>query len=97
MTGSFSLWSENGDGSAQQQIKGMKANGVALLARDEYAPFADDVVTAGFFTQQVTVVDEDPNTGKKTNRKWIFSAPFNIIGFDLGDVDWWHDDWGEGE
>ncbi len=97
LTGSFSLWSENGDGSAQQQIKGMKANGVALLARDEYAPFADDVVTAGFFTQQVTVVDEDPNTGKKTNRKWTFSAPFNIIGFDLGDVDWWHDDWGEGE
>ena len=51
-------------------------------------------MTAGFFTQPVTVTDENPETGKKTSRKWTFSAPFNVMGVDPGEVDWWADDWG---
>ena len=97
VTGSFALWSENGDRSAQKQISGMKANAVVLLARDEHAPLGDEVVAAGFFSQAVTLVDEDPKTGKKKNRKWTFSAPFNMLGRDQGDIDWWGDDWGTKE
>ena len=48
-------------------------------------------------SQAVTLVDEDPKTGKKKNRKWTFSAPFNILGRDQGDIDWWGDDWGTKE
>lgn len=96
-TGSFAIWSESADGSAQKQIGRVKANGVMMLARDPYSPIATDVAAAGFFVQQTTVVDEDPDTGKKRNRKWTFSAPFNLIGVDLGDVDWWADDWGESD
>lgn len=95
VTGSFSLWSENEDGTAQKEITGLKHSGVLLLSRDAAAPMADDIVSAGFFTQAVTVVDEDPETSKKTNRKWTFSAPFNILGIDQGEPDWWADDWGE--
>ena len=94
VTGSFSVWSENEDGTAQKEITGLKHNGVLLLSRDAAAPMSDEVVSAGFFTQTVTVVDENLDTGKKTNRKWTFSAPFNILGIDQGEPDWWADDWG---
>lgn len=95
VTGSFSVWSETPDGAQQKEVAGLKHNGVLLLSRDAHAPMSDEILSAGFFTQAVTVVDEDPDTGKKTNRKWNFSAPFNILGIDQGDIDWWADDWGE--
>ena len=70
VTGTFALWSETGDGSAQKQITGIKHNGVLLLSRDAASPLPDDVLTAGFFTQPV----------KLPGRTWTFSAPFNILG-----------------
>lgn len=94
VTGSFSVWSENEEGTAQKEISGLKHSGVLLLARDDMAPISDEIVSAGFFTRSMTVVDENPETGRKTNRKWTFSAPFNILGIDQGDLDWWADDWG---
>ena len=95
VTGSFSLWSEKEDGSAQKEITGIKHNGVLLLARDVLAPLSDDVMAAGFCTKAVKVTDENEETGKKTTRNWTFSLPFNLVGVDQGDINWWADDWGE--
>lgn len=95
VTGSFSVWTVSDDGLRQKEVKGLKHAGVLLLARDDAAPIADEIVSAGYFTQQVTVTDENPDTGKVTKRKWTFSAPFNVLGIDQGDPDWWADDWGE--
>ena len=95
VTGSFSLWSEKEDGSAQKELTGIKHNGVLLLSRDAFAPLADDVISAGFCTKAVKVTDENAETGKKTTRSWTFSLPFNLVGIDQGDIDWWADDWGE--
>lgn len=95
VSGSFALWSESEeDSSLQKQVKGLKHYGVLLLSREE-GVFDDEIISAGFFTQTVSKTDEDPETFRKTTRKWIFSAPFNLLGIDQGDSDWWADDWGE--
>ncbi len=88
VTGTFGLWTENGDASVQKQVKGLKFFGAALLVRDAASPLGEEVVAPGFFTQAVTLTE-----GAKS-RKWTFSAPFNVLGVDLGDVNWWADDWG---
>ena len=93
LSGSFMVWSVSADGLTQKQIKGIKFNGVAVLARDASSPLAEEVVAPGFFTQATTLTDIAPNGTKKT-RKWTFSAPFNLLGVDQGAIDWWADDWG---
>jgi hypothetical protein len=94
VTGSFSIWSENEAGTTQKEITGFKHNGVLILSADEMSPLAPETVTAGFCTKNFKMTDENPDTGRKTTRSWDFSAPFNILGIDQGDVDWWADDWG---
>ncbi|MDO5317100.1 MAG: Calx-beta domain-containing protein [bacterium] len=93
VNGTFMVWSIGSDGVTQKQIKGLKFNGVAVLARDAASPLVEEVVAPGFFTQAMTLTDVDPKGVKKT-RKWTFSAPFNLLGIDQGAVDWWLDDWG---
>ena len=95
VSGSFSLWSESEDGTKQKEITGIKHNGVLLLARDAFAPLPEEVVSAGFCCKSVTVTDVNETTGKKSTRSWTFSLPFNILGIDQGERDWWADDWGE--
>jgi len=95
VTGSFSIWSENEDGTAQKEVTSIKHNGVLVIARDGYAPLPDDVASAGFCTKSVKVTDVNEDTGKTSTRNWTFSLPFNLISIDQGDVDWWADDWGE--
>lgn len=95
VTGSFSIWSEDEDGLKQKEITGFKHNGVLLLSRDEYSPISADVLSVGFSLKTgVKLTDENPDTGKKTTRSWNISLPFNLLGVDQGDVDWWADDWG---
>ena len=89
VTGSFSLWSVNTGGTAQKEIAGVKHSGVLILARDAFSPLPDDVVSAGFCWKALKL-------GSKATRNWTFSAPFNLIGNDPGDIDWWADDWGAG-
>ena len=93
VSGSFTIWSVNGDGTAQKEITGLKHNGVLLLSRDAASPIPAETVTAGFCTVPVNVTDE--NTGRR--RKWTFSAPFNLVGDDQGEPDWYADDWGTPE
>lgn len=95
VTGSFSLWSETEDGTTQKEISGIKHNGVLILSRDGFSPIGDEVLSAGFCTKAIKVTDEDSETGKTSTRNWTFSLPFNLIGIDQGDIDWWADDWGE--
>lgn len=95
VSGSFSLWSETEDGAKQKEVTGPKHYGVLVLARDAFSPLADDVVSAGFFTQSVKVSDYNEATKKTTTRSWTCSLPFNLVGVDQGEVDWWADDWGE--
>ena len=95
VTGSFSLWSETEDGTKQKEISGIKHNGVLLLSRDGFSPIDDNVLSAGFFSKSVKVTDVDEETGKTSTRNWTFSLPFNLVGTDQGDIDWWADDWGE--
>lgn len=95
VTGTFSIWSEKEDGTQQKEITGLKHNGVVLLTRDDYAPITDEMVALGFFTQAVKVSDYNETTKRTTTRSWTFSAPFNLLGIDQGDIDWWADDWGE--
>ena len=95
VTGSFSIWSEDEDGLKQKEITGFKHNGVLLLSRDESSPISADVLSVGFSLKTgVKLTDENPDTGKKTTRSWNLSLPFNLLGVDQGDVDWWADDWG---
>lgn len=95
VTGSFSIWSEDEDGLKQKEITGFKHNGVLLLSRDEFSPISEDVLSVGFSLKTgVKLTDENPDTGKKTTRSWNLSLPFNLLGVDQGDVDWWADDWG---
>ncbi len=93
VTGTFALWSETADGSAQKQITGLKHNGVLLLSREAGAPLADEALTAGFFTQPVKLTEYDEATMRTSTRTWTFSAPFNLLGTDLH-PDWWAADWG---
>ena len=95
VSGTFSLWSESTDGAKQKEITGLKHFGVLVLSRDAVAPLGDEVVSAGFCTQSVKVTDVNENTGKTSTRNWTFSLPFNLVGIDQGDIDWWADDWGE--
>ena len=95
VSGSFSLWSESEAGTAQKEITGVKHNGVLILARSAGAPLSDDVVAAGFCYRAVKVTDVNPDTGRTSTRNWTFSLPFNILGVDQGEPDWWADDWGE--
>lgn len=95
VSGSFSLWSGSEDGTKQAELTGIKHYGVLLLARDEFfSPLDNEVVSAGFCCKAVKVVNVNEDTGRKTTRNWTFSLPFNIIGIDLGEPDWWADDWG---
>jgi hypothetical protein len=94
VTGSFALWSETADGSAQRQITGIKHNGVLLLSRGAGAPLPDGVFSAGFFTQNVNLTEYNEATGRSVTRRWTFSAPFNLLGADQN-PDWWAPDWGE--
>lgn len=94
LSGTFSVWTSDAGGTAQKAVSGSKFNGVLLPARAVNAALDDEVVVAGFFTLPVTVTDVNPNTGATSQRKWTFSAPFNVLGIDLGAVDWWSEDWG---
>ena len=96
VSGTFSVWSATADGASQREIKGFKHNGVLLHFRDDFAAFDEEVMSAGFFTQKVTLEEEKLVKGKvKTvKRKWTFSAPFNLLGIDQGEPDWWADDAG---
>ena len=96
VSGSFSVWSADGDGAKQREIKGFKHNGVLLHFRDEFSSFDEEVMSAGFFTQKVTLEEEKvvKNKLKTVKRKWTFSAPFNLLGIDQGEPDWWADDAG---
>ena len=78
VTGGFSVWARGEDAkgkTVEKEISGFKHFGVLLLARNG-APAGSNLdeqtLTAGFFTQNVTV----PN-GTST-RKWLYSAPFSI-------------------
>ncbi len=94
VTGSFSLWSANDAGTVQKEVTGFKSAGVLLLSRDPYATLTDDVVAPGFCTKSVTLQDYNEATKRTTSRSWTFSLPFNVIGIDQGEIDWWADDWG---
>ena len=88
--GSFSIWSLDGQQGKQKETKGFKHNGVLLHFRDDFAALDDEAMSAGFFTQKVTLKTD----GSKKSRKWTLSMPFNLIGNDLGDIDWWAEDAG---
>ena len=95
VTGTFSLWSENEDGSKQKEITGLKHFGVLVMNRDEAAPLDGEIVCAGFCTQAIKVSDYNETTGRTTSRSITASMPFNLLGVDQGEPDWWADDWGE--
>lgn len=98
VTGSFSVWTEGvtaAGATVQKEVTGFKHNGVLLLARDAASPLSNDVLSGGYFTQSVKLSDYNESTKKTTTRTWTFSAPFNILGEDQGEPDWWADDWGE--
>lgn len=95
VTGSFSIWSEDEDGLKQKEITGFNHNGVLLLSRDELSSISEDVISVGFSLKTgVKLTDENPDTGGTTTRSWNLSLPFNLLGVDQGDIDWWADDWG---
>ena len=100
VTGTFSLWSENGEDGKQKELKNIKHNGILLLSRDTLASLDPEVMTAGYFTQALTlkytVTDARGKESNKT-RKYTSSMPFNILAIDQGEPDWYADDWGEFE
>ena len=91
VTGSFSLWSWSDDLSKQKEITGFKHTGILVFDRDPNSLLGEEVITAGYCSGKAKV-------GKRT---WNYSLPFNIVGEDQGDVDWWEGDqgwnseWGE--
>jgi len=95
LQGSFSLWSESPDGSKQKEITGFKHFGVLVMNRSEDASLDPDVVTAGFCTQSVKVSDYNESTKRTTTRTITASLPFNLLGVDQGEPDWYADDWGD--
>lgn len=95
VTGSFSIWSESEDGGKQKEVTGFKHAGVLLLARDAFAPIPEEVAVAGTATKALSWSEKNPDTGRTVSRKWTWSVPFNILGIDQGEPDWWADDWGE--
>ena len=96
VNGSFSVWSANDELGKQKVVKGFKHNGVLLLLRDDFALMGDNVASAGFFTQKVTLQETKIVKGREKNvkRKWTLSLPFNLLATDPGDIDWWADDAG---
>ena len=68
VTGSCSVWSENG--TAQKEITGFKHNGVITLDRDDEATAVldEDVISAGFLNKSIRI----------DKRNWLFSVPFHI-------------------
>ena len=64
---------------------------------NEAAPLDGEIVCAGFCTQSVRVSDYNETTGRTTARSITASMPFNLLGVDQGEPDWWADDWGEPE
>lgn len=93
VTGSFSLWTANEEG-VQKEISNIKHTGVLLLTRDDYASLDAEVLSAGFFTQRVSLSETDAN-GRAKRRNYTASLPFNIRAADQGTPDWYADDWGE--
>jgi hypothetical protein len=94
VTGSFSVWSESDDGLKQKEVTGFKHFGVLLPVRDSYASLGSEYAVLGYCTKSFNITNENPDTGKTVKHSWNFSAPFNIFGYDYGDIDWWADDWG---
>ena len=70
---------------------GFKHTGILVFDRDPNSLLGEEVITAGYCSGKAKV-------GKRT---WNYSLPFNIVGEDQGDVDWWEGDqgwnpeWGE--
>lgn len=99
VSGSFSVWSVNGDTAAQKEVTGFKHNGVMIMNRDAASVLDDSVASAGYFFKSISVSDEiyNPSTDRTVIKKRTvpFSAVFNIMSEDQGDPDWWVDDWGE--
>ena len=93
VTGSFSVWTEN-DKGAQKEISNIRHTGVLILARDVAASLDANVLSAGFFTQRMSLSETDAN-GRTKRRNYTASLPFNILAVDAGEPDWWADDWGE--
>ncbi len=94
VTGSFSVWSESDDGLKQKEVTGFTHFGVLLPVRDSVASFGSEYAVLGYCTKSFNITNENPDTGKTVKHSWNFSAPFNIFGYDYGDIDWWADDWG---
>lgn len=95
VTGTFSVWSENEDGMKQKEVTGFKHAGVLLLARDAFAPIPEEVAVAGTATKALSWSEKNAETGRTVSRKWTWSVPFNVLGIDQGEPDWWADDWGD--
>lgn len=93
VSGSFSVWSENADGTAQKEITNLKHAGVLLLSRDAGAALNPDMITAGYFTQATKLSYEE--NGRTKTRTWTASLPFCVQAVDKGTPDWYADDWGE--
>lgn len=95
VTGTFSVWSESVDGAKQKEVTGFKHAGVLLLARDAFSPLPEEVVVAGSATKALSWSEKNADTGRTVSRKWTWSVPFNVLGVDQGEPDWWADDWGD--
>lgn len=95
VTGTFSVWSESEDGTKQKEVTGFKHAGVLLLARDAFAPIPEEVAVAGAATKALSWSEKNPETGRTVSRKWTWSVPFNVLGIDQGEPDWWAADWGD--
>lgn len=93
VTGSFSLWTAN-EAGVQKEISNIKHTGVLILTRDDYASLDAEVLSAGFFTQRMSISETDAN-GRAKKRNYTASLPFNILAADQGEPDWFADDWGE--
>lgn len=93
VTGSFSVWTANEDG-VQKEISNIKHTGILILTRDDYASLDPAVLSAGFFTQKISLLETGAN-GRAKKRNYVASLPFNIRAVDLGTPDWYADDWGE--
>ena len=78
----------------QKEISNIKHTGVLLLTRDDYASLDVEVLSAGFFTQRMSLSETDAN-GRTKRRNYTASLPFNLLAVDQGEPDWWADDWGE--
>ncbi len=94
VSGTFSIWTENDETGAQKEISNIKHTGVMLLSRDETASLDEDILSAGYFTQKVTISETNEN-GRTTKRSYTASLPFNIRAVDQGEPDWYADDWGD--